>query len=191
MPGDMFGANKPTGETREARRRARRDAVRPVEDGLPVEQLPPARAPRTISSCPTSRSISSRRRTPITRTASRSAGRNPTAAASSTRASSASSSARNAANVSEAEAGDYIFGYTCVNDVTAVDLLKKNPTFDQWVARQELRHVRRVRPGDRDRPRPDEARRSAPCSTARSGRTTRSPTCSSRRTSWWPRSRAT
>jgi 2-dehydropantoate 2-reductase len=36
-------------------------------------------------------------------------------------------------NISEAEAKDYIFGYTCVNDVTAVDLLKKNPTFDQWV----------------------------------------------------------
>jgi ketopantoate reductase len=35
--------------------------------------------------------------------------------------------------VSEAEAPNYIFGYTCVNDVTAVDLLKKNPTFDQWV----------------------------------------------------------
>jgi ketopantoate reductase/2-keto-4-pentenoate hydratase/2-oxohepta-3-ene-1,7-dioic acid hydratase in catechol pathway len=34
--------------------------------------------------------------------------------------------------VSEAEAKDYIFGYTCVNDVTAADLLKKNPTFDQW-----------------------------------------------------------
>ena len=34
--------------------------------------------------------------------------------------------------ISEAEAGNYIFGYTCVNDVTAVDLLKKNPTFDQW-----------------------------------------------------------
>src|SRR5690349_4719049 len=34
--------------------------------------------------------------------------------------------------VSEAEAGDYIFGYTCVNDVTAVDLLKKDPSFDQW-----------------------------------------------------------
>jgi len=34
--------------------------------------------------------------------------------------------------VSEAEAPNYIFGYTCVNDVTAVDLLKKNPTFDQW-----------------------------------------------------------
>lgn len=36
------------------------------------------------------------------------------------------------ANVSEAEAKDYIFGYTCVNDVTAVDLMKKYPTFDQW-----------------------------------------------------------
>jgi 2-dehydropantoate 2-reductase len=35
-------------------------------------------------------------------------------------------------NVGEAEAKDYIFGYTCVNDVTAVDLLKKNPSFDQW-----------------------------------------------------------
>ncbi len=35
--------------------------------------------------------------------------------------------------VSEAEAADYIFGYTCINDVTAVDILKKNPTFDQWV----------------------------------------------------------
>jgi 2-dehydropantoate 2-reductase len=40
---------------------------------------------------------------------------------------------RKCSNVSEAEAKDYIFGYTCVNDVTAVDLLKKNPTFDQWV----------------------------------------------------------
>ncbi len=37
------------------------------------------------------------------------------------------------AMVSEAEAPDYIFGYTCVNDVTAGDLLKKNPAFDQWV----------------------------------------------------------
>src|SRR5947199_4051038 len=26
-----------------------------------------------------------------------------------------------------------MLGYTCVNDVTAVDILKKNPTFDQWV----------------------------------------------------------
>src|SRR5689334_11744288 len=34
--------------------------------------------------------------------------------------------------VSEAEASDYVFGFTCVNDVTAVDLLKKNPSFEQW-----------------------------------------------------------
>lgn len=36
-------------------------------------------------------------------------------------------------NVSEAEAKDYIFGYTCVNDVTAVDVLRKNPSFEQWI----------------------------------------------------------
>jgi 2-keto-4-pentenoate hydratase/2-oxohepta-3-ene-1,7-dioic acid hydratase in catechol pathway len=34
--------------------------------------------------------------------------------------------------VSEAEAAAYIFGYTCVNDVTALDLLKENPSFEQW-----------------------------------------------------------
>lgn len=39
---------------------------------------------------------------------------------------------RKCSMVSEAEAPDYVFGFTCVNDVTAVDLLKKNPTFDQW-----------------------------------------------------------
>jgi 2-keto-4-pentenoate hydratase/2-oxohepta-3-ene-1,7-dioic acid hydratase in catechol pathway len=37
------------------------------------------------------------------------------------------------AGVSEAEAPGSIFGYTCINDVTAVDLLKKDPSFDQWV----------------------------------------------------------
>lgn len=35
-------------------------------------------------------------------------------------------------NIGEQEAGDTIFGYTCVNDVTAVDLLKKDPSFEQW-----------------------------------------------------------
>ena len=34
--------------------------------------------------------------------------------------------------VSEAAAADHIFGYTCINDVTAVDLLNKDPTFAQW-----------------------------------------------------------
>lgn len=34
--------------------------------------------------------------------------------------------------VSEADSLDYVFGYTCVNDVTAMGLLKKDATFDQW-----------------------------------------------------------
>ena len=39
---------------------------------------------------------------------------------------------RRAANVSEAEAGRYIFGYTCINDVTAAEILQKDPSFAQW-----------------------------------------------------------
>ena len=35
--------------------------------------------------------------------------------------------------VSEEDADDYIFGYTCINDVTAVELIDKDPTFAQWV----------------------------------------------------------
>jgi 2-keto-4-pentenoate hydratase/2-oxohepta-3-ene-1,7-dioic acid hydratase in catechol pathway len=34
--------------------------------------------------------------------------------------------------VSEADAPGYVFGYTCVNDVTAFDLLNKDPSFQQW-----------------------------------------------------------
>ena len=34
--------------------------------------------------------------------------------------------------VSEADANDYIFGYTCVNDTTAPELIRKDPTFPQW-----------------------------------------------------------
>jgi len=34
--------------------------------------------------------------------------------------------------ISEEEAGACVFGYTCINDVTAAGLLKENPTFDQW-----------------------------------------------------------
>lgn len=34
--------------------------------------------------------------------------------------------------ISEAEAPDYIFGYTCVNDVTAFDILNRDPSFQQW-----------------------------------------------------------
>lgn len=30
------------------------------------------------------------------------------------------------------QAGDFIFGYTCVNDITAADILNRDPTFPQW-----------------------------------------------------------
>jgi len=36
-------------------------------------------------------------------------------------------------NVTEQVATDYIFGYTCFNDVTALSLLDTDPTFSQWV----------------------------------------------------------
>ncbi len=39
---------------------------------------------------------------------------------------------RTAREVSEREAGDYVFGYTCINDVTAFDLINKDPSFAQW-----------------------------------------------------------
>ncbi len=39
---------------------------------------------------------------------------------------------KRAANVSEADAVQYIFGYTCINDVTAADLIQKDPSFAQW-----------------------------------------------------------
>jgi 2-keto-4-pentenoate hydratase/2-oxohepta-3-ene-1,7-dioic acid hydratase in catechol pathway len=34
--------------------------------------------------------------------------------------------------ISEDQAADHIFGYTCVNDVTAAKILQKDPTFAQW-----------------------------------------------------------
>jgi 2-keto-4-pentenoate hydratase/2-oxohepta-3-ene-1,7-dioic acid hydratase in catechol pathway len=34
--------------------------------------------------------------------------------------------------VSADEADDFIFGYTCVNDITANDILNRDPTFAQW-----------------------------------------------------------
>lgn len=39
---------------------------------------------------------------------------------------------RRCAAVSEDEATDCIFGYTCVNDVTAVEILNRDPGFAQW-----------------------------------------------------------
>lgn len=34
--------------------------------------------------------------------------------------------------ISEAEAASHIFGYTCVNDITASDVLNRDPSFPQW-----------------------------------------------------------
>lgn len=34
--------------------------------------------------------------------------------------------------ISEEEAKNYIFGYTCVNDVTAIDVINRYPAFPQW-----------------------------------------------------------
>ena len=36
------------------------------------------------------------------------------------------------AHISESDAADYIFGYTCINDVTAKEILKRDPSFPQW-----------------------------------------------------------
>ena len=35
-------------------------------------------------------------------------------------------------DISVEKSSEYIFGFTCINDVTAMDLVKKDPTFDQW-----------------------------------------------------------
>lgn len=40
---------------------------------------------------------------------------------------------RTCSRVGPGEAGDFIFGYTCVNDLTAADLIAADPTFSQWV----------------------------------------------------------
>ena len=34
--------------------------------------------------------------------------------------------------VSEADAPEYVFGYTCINDVTAAEILNRDSTFAQW-----------------------------------------------------------
>jgi ketopantoate reductase/2-keto-4-pentenoate hydratase/2-oxohepta-3-ene-1,7-dioic acid hydratase in catechol pathway len=39
---------------------------------------------------------------------------------------------RRCSNVAEDEAAHCIFGYTCVDDVTAADIIAKDPTFAQW-----------------------------------------------------------
>ncbi|MDB5764718.1 MAG: 5-carboxymethyl-2-hydroxymuconate delta-isomerase [Herminiimonas sp.] len=40
---------------------------------------------------------------------------------------------RTCKGVSEAEAMNHVFGYTCANDVTVADILNRDPSFAQWV----------------------------------------------------------
>ncbi|AMP15024.1 fumarylacetoacetate hydrolase family protein [Collimonas pratensis] len=40
---------------------------------------------------------------------------------------------KTASQVAERDAGNHIFGYTCANDVTAAEILNRDPTFAQWV----------------------------------------------------------
>jgi 2-keto-4-pentenoate hydratase/2-oxohepta-3-ene-1,7-dioic acid hydratase in catechol pathway len=39
---------------------------------------------------------------------------------------------RRCKNANEAEAAQAIFGYTCINDITALDLIAKDASFAQW-----------------------------------------------------------
>jgi 2-keto-4-pentenoate hydratase/2-oxohepta-3-ene-1,7-dioic acid hydratase in catechol pathway len=97
---------------------------------------------------------------------------------------------RRTSRVSEAEAPAHIFGYTCINDVTAVELLKKDSSFDQWARCKSFDTFGVFGPVI--------ATGLDPATlvirtvlTARSGRTTRRRTCSSRPRSWSRSSRRT
>lgn len=39
---------------------------------------------------------------------------------------------KRASGIAPQQAGAHIFGYTCVNDITAADILNRDPTFPQW-----------------------------------------------------------
>ena len=56
--------------------------------------------------------------------------------------------------VSTVESDDYIFGYTCINDVTAIGIIGKERVVSAVDPGQELRHVRRLRSRGGDRARP-------------------------------------
>ena len=51
----------------------------------------------------------------------------------------------------------HVFGYTCANDVTAVDILTRNPDFAQWCRAKGFDTFCPFGPSDRHRPRPVDA----------------------------------
>ncbi len=85
--------------------------------------------------------------------------------------------------VPEEQALDHVFGYTCANDVTVADILQRDTSFAQWVARQGLRHLLPAGAGGRHRARPGSCA-SGRCWMARCARTIRSATCAFRWSSW-------
>ena len=56
--------------------------------------------------------------------------------------------------VGEADIADYIFGYTCINDVTAAKIISKDPTFAPMDPVEKLLHFWRFRTCHRNRCRP-------------------------------------
>ena len=127
------------------------------QDGRAVEQLPRAGGQARQSRCPPSRCTSSR---PTTRTSRRGQTiRMPKSYAGKVvyEGELGIVIGKTCRAVSEAEAQRHIFGYTCINDVTAAETPQPGRDLRAVDARQELRHLRRVRPGDRDRPRSDDA----------------------------------
>jgi 2-keto-4-pentenoate hydratase/2-oxohepta-3-ene-1,7-dioic acid hydratase in catechol pathway len=69
---------------------------------------------------------------------------------------------RRASCIDVATAPDAIFGYTCVNDVTARDLMRLDPAFVHWTRAKSFDSFGPFGPADRHRPRtgrPARARR--------------------------------
>ena len=78
-------------------------------------------------------------------------------------------------HVSAADASAHIFGYTCINDVTAAELLNKDASFAQWTRAKSFDTFGVFGPViATGSTLPRSA--CAPSSMTKSGRTTRSPT---------------
>ena len=89
---------------------------------------------------------------------------------------------RRARRIDAAQAQAHVLGYACANDVTAIELLNRDPSFAQWARAKGFDGFCPIGPC-----RPNSIRRRpacAPASTVASARTIRWPTCSSRRTNW-------
>ncbi len=97
---------------------------------------------------------------------------------------------RRARGIAPEDAARHVFGYTCANDVTAIELLHRDPAFPQWARAKSFDGFGVLGPVIEtvfDAAGASLRTRVA----AASGRTSRSRTCSSRHTSWSRASRTT